>query len=53
MLFAFLHSLQLMISLKDKGTSTGIIIKKYIQVDSRSRIITAYLSMQYFAKFKQ
>jgi hypothetical protein len=25
-----LHSLQLMISLKDKGTSTGIIIKKYI-----------------------
>lgn len=41
-----LHSLQLMISLKDKGTSTGIIIKKYIQVDSRSRIIAAYLSMQ-------
>ena len=46
MLFAFLHSLQLMISLKDKGTSTGIIIKKYIQVDNRSWIIAAYLSLQ-------
>ena len=39
-------SLQHMISLKDKGTSTGIIIKKYIQVDSRSRITASYLSMQ-------
>ena len=39
MLFAFLHSLQFMISLKDKGTSTGIIIKKYIQ--NISKLIVA------------